>query len=679
MSPPRWILAVGLMFWGISVGMWPLAIPAVLLLIAPGFAGRRFDVSSSEFARALDVCWLLVFGGLLLVYSREPVGSVLRGFIPWLPLVTFPAILVQAWSVSERVPKAALLPVPWWRRRDHGESVVDLSGPYLVFCLLSASVAGGGRSWFFPGLAAVAGLALWRTRACGFGALPVSAFLVAAILGGWVVSLGLSGLQGWFENRFLAWVTQWRRDEAAFRSARTAIGSTGWVGGSGQVILTVRSDGGGRVPPRLRLAVFTAWSEGTWYASSGGFEKVEGSGGEWVLDGAQGRDGLTGSARIEMNTHPTGGLLAIPGGARAIGDCPADSLERTPLGAVRGTHAGGMLPYRADFGEDAGWELAPGEGEGYEIRAMERPAIEAVAEELKLAGRPADEVVGRVGEFFASRFRYTTDLKPSTSKDPRATTALGRFLLSDREGHCEYFATAGVLLLRSAGIPARYVTGFLVNPLEQVNGVHRVRAKDAHAWVRYWSDGKWRDFDPTPPALFDAPPTVSRWSRFWNDLAYSIRRWWWLGEKRWLREAYWLVVPLLVLAVWRFRQVRAVRQAKSVTAREAGVDGWPGRDSEWFDVEAKLARRGWSRGVREGWSAWMDRLEKDADVRTLGERIRRAHPLHERLRFDPVGLTPSERSELRRVAGELSVELGGPGVRVSVSVSVSPRGDATRS
>ncbi len=669
MSPPRWILAVGLLFWGISIGMWPVAAPAVVLLMAPDFVGRRFEFSSAEFSRALDVCWLLVFGGVLLTYSREPVGSVLRSFIPWLPVVFFPAILVQVWSGRQRLPKAALLPVPWWRRRDHGRAVLDLTGPYLVFCLLSASAAGGGRDWFFPGLAVVAGLALWTTRARGFPVWLASGFLILATLGGWFVSLGLSGLQGWFENRFLTWVTQWRRDDGGFRSARTSIGSTGRVGGSGQVILTVRSDvdGDGRVPPRLRLAVFTAWSDGTWYAPSAGFEKMEGAGGEWALDE---RENLAGSARIELSTRPTAGLLAIPGGARTIGDCPADSLERTPLGAVRGTFQGGMLPYRADFGVDAGWEMAPQDGEGSEIRAVERPAIEAVAEELKLAGRPANEVVDVVGGFFESRFRYTTDLKPGTSGDPRATTALGRFLLNDREGHCEYFATAGVLLLRSAGVPARYVTGFLVNPLEQVDGVHRVRAKDAHAWVRYWADGKWRDFDPTPPAMFEAAPTVSGWSRFWNDLRYTVLRWWWLGEKRWLREAYWLVAPLLILAIWRFRRLRAVRSPEGAAVGTPSL-AWPGKDSEWFDVEVVLRRRGWARRVREGPAAWVDRVEREAETPTLGERIRRAHPLHERLRFDPVGLTPSERSELRRVAGELSAELGRSAVR--------PRDDATRS
>lgn len=668
MSLPSWILAIGLVFWGIAIEAWPLAVPGVFLLVAPRFTGRRFAVTPVEFSRALDVCWLLVFGGVLLTYSREPVGSVLRSFTQWLPVVFFPAILVQVWSERERIPMAAILPLPWWRRRSHGEAVLDLAGPYLVFCLLSASVAGGGRPWFFLGLAGVAGVALWRTRARGFRVGMAAAFLTVAMLGGWFVSLGLSGLQSWFENRFLTWVTQWRRDEGVFRAARTAIGSTGSVGGSGQVILTVRSEGEGRVPPRLRLAVFSAWSDGTWYAPSSGFEKLEGTGGEWALGN---RNGISGAARVEMRTDATGGLLAVPGGARVIGECPADALERTPMGAIRGTYAAAMLPYRVDYGAEANWEVEPTAEEGREIRVGERVAIEAVSAELGLSGLPAAEVVDRVGRHFANRFRYTTELKPSTSQDPRATTPLGRFLLSDREGHCEYFATAGVLLLRSAGIPARYVTGFLVNPLDRVNGVHWVRAKDAHAWVRYWADGVWRDFDPTPSATFDAVPTLSRWDRFWNDLRYSIVRWWWLGEKRWLREAYWLVVPLLVLMIWRFRRLRAIREPRSLPVGDGVARVWPGLDSEWFVVEAGLSKRGWSRRVQEAWDAWVGRVSAEAGAAEVGNRIAKAHRLHERLRFDPAGLSAAERSELRQVASELAVDVE--------RLSVMSRGGATRS
>ena len=594
MSLPYWVLTLGLVFWGACVGVWPLAVLMAGGIWLAKLVDRKVAFSTSEVSRALDVCWLLVFGGLLLTYSREPVGSVVRSFGRWLPLVFFPALMVQVWSESRLLPMAALLPLPWWRRRDHGGARIDVAGPFLVFCLLSASVASGGVGWFYPGLMVVAGLALWVSRVPGYSKIRAGVFLGGVMLGGWFVGLGLSGLQSWFESSVLTWVTQWRRDDSAYRSTRTSIGASGDVGGSGRVVLTVRSEHEGKVPLRLRSAVFSVWSDGSWYAPSSNFEKVEGNGGDWTLDPNR---GMAGAVRIEMRTEATGGLLAIPGDAHVIGDCPAESVERTRLGVVRVGGGAGMLPYRVDFGPGTAWEMEPTE-ESQEIKATERPVIEAVALELGLRGRSAREAADRIAAHFEDHFRYTTELKPSSREDPRVRTPLGRFLLLDREGHCEYFATAAVLLLRTAGIPARYVTGFLVNPQEQEGGVYWVRARHAHAWVRIWMEGRWQDFDPTPPTLADALPKVSRWDRWWSGMWFSLTRWWYLGEKRWLREAYWLVLPLLALTIWRFRRLRVARPDRGGGAGDDLLRRWPGWDSEWFEIEATLAERGWSRGAR---------------------------------------------------------------------------------
>ncbi len=659
---PDWVLAAGLVFWGVAVGIVPLALPLGVLMLAPRWLGRRVAFGAGEYARVLDLCWLLVFGGVMLTYAREPVGSVLRTFAQWLPLVFLPALHAQLWSETGRVPMGSLLPLPWWRRRDHGGVLVDVTGPYLVFCLLSASVAGGGRPWFFWGLMGVTWLGLWVNRARGWGAWMAGVFLVMATAGGWFVAMGLGELQAWFDNRFLTWVTQWRRDESVHRVTRTAIGTTGSVGGSGQVVLTLRNEGGAAVPARLRTAVYTTWADGSWYAPATSFEKMEGGEGEWVFEDRAGADG---TVRVEMRMWPTGGLLAVPGGVRAIGDCVAEGMERTPMGTVRATWQGSMLSYRVDYGRESGWEQPPAEEEGREMRPMDRPAIDAVAEELGLAGQPAAVVADRLADHFARHFRYTTELRPSRSTDPRATTPLGRFLLSDREGHCEYFASAAVLLFRSAGVPARYVTGYLVNPLDREGGVYWVRSRHAHAWVRVWMDGRWEDFDPTPPALFESAQQVGGWERFWTRLRYSVVRWWWLGEKRWLRQAYWLVVPLVVLTVWRFRRLRAVAGGGEGSGGEGGGGGgarvWPGMDSEWFVVETMLAGRGWLRGGGEARDAWARRVEAAAGRTGMGDRLVEAMGLHERLRFDPGGLGLEERALLRRRAGQLGEVLGGEG------------------
>lgn len=76
-----------------------------------------------------------------------------------------------------------------------------------------------------------------------------------------------------------------------------------------------------------------------------------------------------------------------------------------------------------------------------------------------------------------------------------------RFLFINKQGHCEWFASSSVVLLRMAGVPARLVSGFRIAK-GPVGGVLTITTNDAHAWVEYWTDAKgWTAFDPTPRLL----------------------------------------------------------------------------------------------------------------------------------------------------------------------------------
>lgn len=71
------------------------------------------------------------------------------------------------------------------------------------------------------------------------------------------------------------------------------------------------------------------------------------------------------------------------------------------------------------------------------------------------------------------------------------------FLRGSDTGYCVHFATAATVLLRAAGIPARYVEGYLVSAWE--NKTVAVLGEDAHAWVEYWIPGYgWQLLEATP-------------------------------------------------------------------------------------------------------------------------------------------------------------------------------------
>jgi transglutaminase-like putative cysteine protease len=95
-----------------------------------------------------------------------------------------------------------------------------------------------------------------------------------------------------------------------------------------------------------------------------------------------------------------------------------------------------------------------------------------------------------------TRYGYSLQMKAS-GPDP-----LADFLFNIRRGHCEYFSTAMAVLLRTHGIAARVVNGFLPGEYNAAAGAFTVRQSDAHSWVEVYFPGSdsWVTFDPTPSA-----------------------------------------------------------------------------------------------------------------------------------------------------------------------------------
>jgi transglutaminase-like putative cysteine protease len=123
------------------------------------------------------------------------------------------------------------------------------------------------------------------------------------------------------------------------------------------------------------------------------------------------------------------------------------------------------------------------------------PKIAALAAQVMGQGTVAERV-RRLENHLVDNYSYTLDFVGRSAANP-----IEDFLFRYRSGQCEYFASAMVLMLRSQGIPARLVTGFLGGEYNPFEGYHIVRENNAHAWVEAYLKGEgWRFFDPTPPA-----------------------------------------------------------------------------------------------------------------------------------------------------------------------------------
>lgn len=108
------------------------------------------------------------------------------------------------------------------------------------------------------------------------------------------------------------------------------------------------------------------------------------------------------------------------------------------------------------------------------------------------------EVVDRLMRI-RNHLRTTLDYSLVT-ENPDGRDPLENFLFHEQRGHCEFFATAGALLARAAGVPSRVCYGWSGGTYYQVSGYYVFRANEAHAWTEvFLEDWGWVVLDPTPP------------------------------------------------------------------------------------------------------------------------------------------------------------------------------------
>jgi len=123
----------------------------------------------------------------------------------------------------------------------------------------------------------------------------------------------------------------------------------------------------------------------------------------------------------------------------------------------------------------------------------------------------------KLADHLRSNYGYTLEL-PGEVADP-----LADFLFTRKEGHCEHFATALAVMLRTQGFAARVAAGFFGG--ERVGALYVVRAGDAHAWTQVFVPGRgWETIDATPDA---ARSTQAMLALQWLTSTYEALEDWW--------------------------------------------------------------------------------------------------------------------------------------------------------
>jgi protein-glutamine gamma-glutamyltransferase len=149
------------------------------------------------------------------------------------------------------------------------------------------------------------------------------------------------------------------------------------------------------------------------------------------------------------------------------------------------------------------------------------PRIAPFAQQITAkAATPFDKAVA-METYLRNKFGYTLNLTGKPGQDP-----LAHFLFETKAGHCEYFASSMTVMLRTLGIPAREVNGFLPGDYNDLGGDYVVRASDAHSWVEVFFPGNgWVTFDPTPAGPETNAGLFSRLEQYLDWLSLTWNEW----------------------------------------------------------------------------------------------------------------------------------------------------------
>jgi transglutaminase-like putative cysteine protease len=633
LSLPSMLVGAATLFWGWQSGNLPIAVPLALLLEAPRWLRLRFALDAADYARIADLCTVFFVGLAVVLAANRGVSKGVIGSFQWLPAVLAPILLAQRFGAQDRVPLTALFRyLRKQKERNPALAVpmVDTAGLYVALCAISAGVGNAQPDGYYAGAVLLAAWTLHALRPAHARLRAWLPMLAAAAALGYALHLGMAGAQSWVGSMIADW--HMRRLESDPSRSVTDIGAVGRL--KQRDFIVARIQGTPRDIERSRLlhrASYNAYVETIWVGrrTTHADMQAEEGGANWTLAPAPG----DGRLAIALRTERRRTVLALPPGTTRVTGLAATEARRNGLGVILATVDGDWIQYGTEF-DDAIRNYDPPAIDDDALPPRERATFERLAAELGLRGLPPKQAMQRVMQHFAG-FRYSLwrDAPP-----PKGTTALADFMTRTQAGHCEYFAAAATLLLRAAGVPARYATGYAIVEYSDLEQAYVVRARHAHAWTRVWLGGRWVDLDPTPPDWLGVETNrlAPAWERIADYLRWASYRWEQRGELQ-ASDAWWGVLALLVVILaWRLLRGKRVAPGEA-RAGTAAARAYPGADSEFY----ALARALPPRDAGETLSAWLARVAPG--------RHQEALRLHQRYRFDPQGLDGRERSRLREL------------------------------
>jgi protein-glutamine gamma-glutamyltransferase len=637
------------------------------------WAKFRWDFNEETSGRAWQLTTIGITLAGVLIYLDESPYTALPKLLTWMPPLLLPMQFIQSYGMSPSLPLNTFSFLAKRRRRRNlrlglTESVIHINFGNIYFAAIMVAATLGDRSssiLFLPGIIILTGwmlLAASRSR-------PFALVVALTVAGGIAVAgqKGLQSLDGWYGNSD-------PRPRFDPNNVSTLIGRPGPVQQSRDIVWRIKTLSG-KVPPKLlKTAGYNSYRMGKWGNRpllAAEFNDLDNRLADGVAHYLLTQDATElEQIRATRKSLPRFNLrgaafaetpLPIPGDAASLRDFELDGIERNPFGTVRVYPKQSIIDGTILWQGDLNTEDPPIDEVDLDVPRPERWALRMILRDLKIEERATlEEKLATLRGWFQREFKYSRQLTIlGNSQFSTSPTAIGQFLGPVKSGHCEYFATATTLLLRQAGIPARYATGYAVIERDSKRGEYIIRGTHGHAWVRVWdqANGKWRDFDTTPG---DWLSMISQQeSPFTQRLADALLRlredfFVWRNQPQ-NRNAATLIMAGIGLGVAGFILRRLWRSRRRIE-KKALKDAFTGPTSSTplNALERHAERHLGSRPPGQPFGAWLMRLRQTlTDSSALEEAI----DLHQRLRFDPLPQHGSQHQRLAELAKRLELSI----------------------
>ncbi len=313
------------------------------------------------------------------------------------------------------------------------------------------------------------------------------------------------------------------------------------------------------------------------------------------------------------------------------------------------------------------------------------PKTHALAERWRSEGRADSAIVDAALQLFNASFTY------SLTPPLLGRNSVDEFLFETRTGYCEHFSSAFVVMMRSAGIPARVVTGYQGGWWNELGDYLLVRQSDAHAWSEVWLEGRgWVRVDPTAsvnPERIELGASASTSNGSWSagswllDLRNRldvVNRMWTqtivqfnaLRQKSLLtpfgkaeaEHSDLLLALSLIVAV--FLIVTTLWVLRTGTVRRGD-----GLDAAWRGLQQRLTRHGMPMRLDEGPIDYLKRVRPALDKTAVARDFERLLRDYVDLRYARVNLSDADIQAFARKIRELKL----PRVVKSHQQSAEPR------